>query len=122
MASISDQGTGIQGTASFNGLGLINDASLSGIGPEGGEMSLEGLYYSRSGRIGSFGMNAMSIKSCYLPPNKKIQDSTVSVSKITGTIKAYGSHPEKINPPLGDANSYRLNGGKMMLLCQFSCT
>jgi hypothetical protein len=114
MASMSDdQSTGMQGTASFNGQELFDDYVLAGIETEEAGISLEGLYDSKSGGIGNFGMNILNIKSDKLPSSTKGRGDTVSTSTVTGEIQADGSHPEIINMPLGDSKSYVLNSGNI---------
>jgi hypothetical protein len=108
MASISCQGTTIQGAASLNGLDLIDEEVLLGIESEGGAMSVEGLCYPQKGKLQSFGLSAMTLTSG-LPKSKG--KSTSMKEELIGTITNEGSNPELINKPPGDVNAYWFLGG-----------
>jgi hypothetical protein len=102
LASRSGQSSGMQGTASFNGIEVINNDVLSGM-KSGEAMAVEGAYVSQKGLLGSFGLSALTSKS--IPVTSSINNKLLE--KVTGEITKEGANPEIISAPLGDATSYR---------------
>jgi hypothetical protein len=109
MASISDQGTTLQGAASLNGLDLIDNGILQEVESQEGGMSVDGLFESKVGGEGKFGLSALILAPNLSP--SKISSGGISGGQIRGEISDIGSHPEIVGAPLGNPNAFVLNSG-----------
>jgi hypothetical protein len=108
LASISGQESGMQGTASFNGMEVVNTGILQELDSGEVEMAIDGLYQSQSGGIGAFGFAAAS--TAYSTASSKEESTKLAAAlptvQVQGAITKDGSHAEIVNAPLGDAKSF----------------
>jgi hypothetical protein len=111
LATISGHGMRMQGTASANGMEVLNDEILRGLESEDSEMAIEGLYLPKSGSIGSFGFSAKNTVSILAA--SKTSPAPAPTVQVQGSIIKDGSNPEIVYSPLGDANSYVSFGFKI---------
>jgi len=111
LASMSGQGSGMQGTASINGMEVVNSGILQELESGEVEMEIDGLSYYDLIRLGYFSVSATN-KVSDISASTKLAPALPTVQG-QGIITKDGSNPEIVDSPLGNANSYRLNMGKI---------
>lgn len=101
----------MRGTASFNGMEVVNDGILQELDSGEVEMAVDGLYQLQRGNIGAFGLIAASTVSSRAASTQSA--APLPTVQVQGAITKEGSHPEIVNAPLGNANSNKIWGIKI---------
>jgi hypothetical protein len=100
LISVASESANMFGTASVAGTECLNDEVLGYLSTGEYSMYMDGLYESRKGDIGIFGMNVVNMNI-----NRA---SGVVNGQTVAQVSNSGSHPEIVTSPPGDPKSFVL--------------